>query len=142
VFPRGTRFDLAGAPNCSASDLALIVDSIGACPERSQAASGRASLFVGAAGNVDVEVHLFVARPGFAIAFATGNGSVLRVVRATIHRNRVTAILPAMPLPGGYEVAVTGMSLKAPARNPQAPRHPHPTDLPHHRLLDIHLRAL
>lgn len=112
VFPRGTRFDLAGAPNCTATDEQIMREGLGACPQRAEAVSGQASLFLGAAGVVDARVHAYVARPGLAIAFATTTGSVLRVVRATIHRNRVDVILPAVPLPGGYEVSVTGMSLE------------------------------
>jgi hypothetical protein len=112
VFPRGTRFDLSGAPNCTASDEELVHDGLGACPERSEVVSGRGFLFLGPAGIVEVGVHVHAARPGFAIAFATDSGSVLRVVRATIDRNRVTATLPAVPLPGDHEVSVTGMSLK------------------------------
>lgn len=112
VFPRGTRFDLRGAPSCSASDEEITSRGLGVCPKRSKFVSGKASLFLGAAGNVTANVNIFVARPGFAIAFTTDSGSVLRVFRATVTRNRVIATLPAVALPGGYEVSVLGMALK------------------------------
>ena len=112
VFPRGTRFDLSGAPSCDASVEEITSDGIGVCPKRSKFVTGTAALFIGAAGNIDANVHIFVARPGMVVAFTSESGSVLRVFTASVNRNRVIATLPAVALPGGYEVSVLGMSLK------------------------------
>jgi hypothetical protein len=111
VFPRGTRIDLRGVTNCDASEEQLASDGLAACPANSLLSSGEGSLFAGAAGIVDVEVHVLAARPDLVALFATESGAVLRVLRVTIDRNRATAILPRVEL-GSYEAAVTSVHLK------------------------------
>lgn len=111
VFPRGTRFDLTGGPNCTASDEEIVRDGLGACPKRSRVGSGEASVHLGAAGNLDLKVYEYLARPGFAYVFTTDSGSVLRVVRSTVQGNRLTITIPRSAPPGGYEPAVTRFSL-------------------------------
>jgi hypothetical protein len=122
VFPRGTRFDLSRIPNCSATDEEIMSEGIRVCPEGSQFLSGRATLFLGAAGIVEANLNVFVARTGFVVVFSTDGGAVLRALRGSVNRNRVNVVLPAVPLPGGYEVSVTSMSLKAPRAGTR--RHP------------------
>lgn len=114
VFPRGTRIDLRGVQNCRASDQQLISQGLDACPSGSRVGSGEAGLFLGAAGIVDVKVYVFAARPELAAVFATDTGTVLRALRASVHRNRVSATIPALQLPGGYEASVTHLALKLP----------------------------
>jgi hypothetical protein len=114
VFPRGTRLDLRGVQNCRASDQQLISQGLDACPAGSRVGSGEGSLFLGAAGIVDVKVYVFAARPELAAVFATESGTVLRVLRASVHRRRVSAKIPALQLPGGYEASVTRLALKMP----------------------------
>jgi hypothetical protein len=112
VFPRGTRFDLTGGPNCTASNEQIMRDGLGACPRRSRVGSGEASLYLGAAGSLDIKVYEYLARPGFAYVFTTDSGSVLRVVRSTVHGNRLTITIPRLMPPGGHEPAITRFSLK------------------------------
>ena len=114
VFPRGTRFDFTRVAKCTASDGEIARDGVGACPERSRFLSGTASVFAGTAGNIDARVYVFIAVRGAVVVFTTESGSVLRVFRATVRGNRVATTLPAISLPGGYEVSVLGMSLRAP----------------------------
>ena len=122
VFPRGTRIDLRGVRNCHASDQQLISQGLDACPRRSRVGSGEAGLFLGAAGIVDVRVYVFAARPELAAVFATDSGTVLRALRASVHRRRVSATIPALQLAGGYEAAVTRLALKMPRAGTR--RHP------------------
>jgi hypothetical protein len=112
VFPRGTRFDLTGGPNCTASDEEIMRDGLGACPKGSRIGSGEASVLVGAAGTFDVEVYNYLARPGFAYVWTTDRGSVLRVARSTVHGNRLTVTVPRLTPPGGYVPLVTRFSLE------------------------------
>jgi hypothetical protein len=107
VFPRGTRFRLRSVPNCAASDQQIIADGLAACPAGSRVGSGGATLFLGAAGLLKATAYVVAARPTVAIIFTTDSGTVLRVLRATVNRNRVAATLPAVQLPGGYELAIT-----------------------------------
>jgi hypothetical protein len=112
VYPRGTRFDLSRVANCTASDEEIVTGGLGVCPKSSRVGTGEASLSLGALGALDLDAHLFVARPGFALAFATESGAVLRVLRPAITRNRVSFAIPSLPLPGGGEAAFTRVSLK------------------------------
>jgi hypothetical protein len=126
IFPRGTRLDLTGAPrcgssggcgpapSCTATDDQIKRHGLRACPAGSRVGSGEASLFSRTVGTVDVNVDQYIARPGLALVFTTAGGSVLGVLRATIHRNRVTATIPQLVLPGGYEAALTHLSLETP----------------------------
>lgn len=111
VFPRGTRFDFTGVRTCAASDERIALLGPRACPKRSQVGSGKASLFVGPAGIIKAYPLLFATRRGFAAPFPTDTG-VPFVVRTTVNRNRLTVALPAIPVLGGYELALTGMSLR------------------------------
>jgi hypothetical protein len=111
VFPRGTRFDLTGVPTCAASDERIARLGPNACPKRSRVGSGEASLFVGRAGIIKAYPLLFATRRGFAVPFPTDTG-VPFVVRATVNRNRVTVVFPAIEVLGGYELSLTGMSLR------------------------------
>jgi hypothetical protein len=122
VLPRGSRFDLSAVESCDATAEELVAGGIGTCPKSSEVVFGRASLFAGTAGIVAAKVYAYVARPGLMVAFATETGVVLRAFPATVRGNRVKAILPAVPLAGGYEVSVTGMSLKMPRSGTR--RHP------------------
>jgi hypothetical protein len=110
VFPRGTRFDLTGVRKCAASDerIALVPN---ACPKRSLVGSGKASLFVGPAGIIKAYPLFFATRQGFAVPFPTDTG-VPFVVQATLNRNRLTVAFPALPVLGGYEYSLTGLSLR------------------------------
>lgn len=83
---RGTRFDLSGAPSCGASggcgpppsctatDEEITRDGLGACPAGSRVGSGEASLFLGAAGTLDVNVHQYMAPPALALVLTTDGG--------------------------------------------------------------------
>jgi hypothetical protein len=68
-------------------------------------------VFLGAAGTLEVKVYEYLARPGFAYVFTTDSGSVLSVVRSTVHGNRLTITVPPPP-PGGSAALVTRFSLK------------------------------
>ena len=107
MFPRGTRFRLRSVSNCAATDQQIIADGLAACPARSQVGTGDATLFLGAAGLLKTTAYVVATRPTVAIVFTTDSGAVLRVLRATVNRNRVAATIPAVQLPGGYELAVT-----------------------------------
>jgi hypothetical protein len=114
VFPRGTRVDLRGVRNCFASDEQIATEGLDACPARSRIGTGAGGLFLGAVGILDVNAYVFAARPQLAAIFTTESGTVLRVLRLTHDRNRVTGTIPPIELPGGYEVAVTRLALKLP----------------------------
>jgi hypothetical protein len=114
VFPRGTRLDLRGVEQCDASDEQITSEGIAACPAGSQIQSGEGTLFLGLAGILDVKVNSFAAPDGLASVFTTESGTVLRVVRASIERNRVNLTLPKVELPSGYEAAFTSLSLEQP----------------------------
>ena len=112
LFPRGTRSRLGAVPGCLASDEQLATEGLAACPGDSRVGSGEADLLFGTAGTLTVEVHLFAARPELLTVFADEGGTVLRVLRAVAKRRRVTATLPPVDAPGGYELAVTRFELK------------------------------
>jgi len=101
VFPRGTRFRLRSVPNCGASDQTIIADGLAACPAGSRVGTGDATVFLGAAGLLNTTAYVVADSPNVAIVLTTNTGAVLRVLRATVNRNRVAATLPAMKLPGG-----------------------------------------
>ena len=122
VFPRGTRFDLRGVQKCRASDEQITSEGLVACPEGSQVQYGKATLFLGLAGFLDVKLDSFAAPGGLALVVTTASGAVLRVVRITVERNRAKMIFPPVELSGGYEVAFTSMSLKQPRGGTR--RHP------------------
>ena len=112
VFPKGTRIRPGAVSSCLASDEQITSEGLGACPAASRVGSGEAGLFFGTAGTLTVETHLFVAEPGLVVVFTSESGSVLRVLRATVERNRVTTTLPPVELSGGYELAVTTFKLE------------------------------
>jgi hypothetical protein len=112
ILPRGTRIDPSAVPGCDASDDQITADGLVACPPASLLGSGEAALFLGAAGNLTARLYVFAAAPDVIAVFASESGTVLRVIRLTVRRRRVTAALPAIQLPGGYELAVTGIEIK------------------------------
>jgi hypothetical protein len=112
VFPQGTRSRLGAVPSCLASDEQIAKEGLAVCPEASRVGSGEAELFFGTAGTLTVDVHVFVAQPELLAVFADESGAVLRVLRAVAKRRRVTATLPPVDAPGGYELAVTRFELK------------------------------
>jgi hypothetical protein len=59
-----------------------------------------------------VDVDLFTARPGFAMAIVSETGSVLRVIRLSVDGNEITAKIPPSALPGGYQPAFTQFYMK------------------------------
>src|SRR5918995_5059744 len=101
VFPKGTRFRLDAVSSCLASDEQITSDGLAACPADSQVGSGEAGVFVGTAGTSMLQTHVFAAAPGLVTVFTSESGSVLRVLRVTVERNRLTSTLPPVELPGG-----------------------------------------
>jgi hypothetical protein len=58
------------------------------------------------------KLHVFVAEPELVVAFTSESGAVLRVLRGTVTRDRITATLPPVSAPGGYELAVVTFKLE------------------------------
>jgi hypothetical protein len=112
VFPKGTRFRAGAVPSCLASDDQITTEGLAACPADSQVGSGEAGVFLGTAGTATLEAHVFVAAPGLVAVFTSETGSVLRVLRVAVERNRVTSTLPPVQLPGGYELAIFTFKLE------------------------------
>ena len=100
VFPRGTRWRLGAVPSCLASDEQIASEGLGACPAASEVGTGEAGLFFGTAGTLTTGVHVFVAEPEIVTVFTGESGAVLRVLRGTVTRDRVTATLPPVQAPG------------------------------------------
>lgn len=115
VFPRGTRFDGRGVRKCRASNEQISSEGLAACPERSRIQSGEGTLFAGLAGSLHVKLHGFSAPGGgIALVVTTASGTVLRVVRIAVERNRVSMTFPRVELAGGYEAAFSSFSLEQP----------------------------
>ena len=112
VFPARTRTRPGAVPSCIASDEQIASEGLAACPADSRVGSGEADLFFGTAGTFTAEVHLFAAGPELLTIFTAESGGVLRVLRAMGTRRRITATLPPVAAPGGYELAVTRFKLK------------------------------
>jgi hypothetical protein len=112
VFPKGTRFRAGAVPSCLASDEQITSQGLGACPPDSEVGSGEAGVFLGAAGTATLQTYVFAAAPGLVAVFTSEGGAVLRVLRATVERNNITAILPPVELPGGYELAIFTFKLE------------------------------
>jgi hypothetical protein len=94
VFPEGTRWRLGAVPSCLASDEQITSEGLEACPADSQVGTGEAGLFFGTAGTLTTRLHVFGAEPELVVVFTSESGSVLRVLRGTVTRDRVTATLP------------------------------------------------
>jgi hypothetical protein len=114
VFPRGTRGNLGAVPSCLASDEQITSEGLAACPAAAQVGTGEAGLFFGTAGTLTTQLHVFVAEPELVVAFTSESGAVLRVLRGTVTRDRITATLPPVSAPGGYELAVVTFKLEFP----------------------------
>jgi hypothetical protein len=114
---RGTSFDTDAIRRCGASDAEIEAGGAGACPPASRLGRGEADVFLGAGGELTLDVTAFNARRELVVVLATpSTGAVIRVIRARIRRSTVTAVFPKVPLAGGFEAALTRFELRLRAK--------------------------
>ncbi len=110
---RGTSFDTGAIPRCGASDPEIQAGGAAACPPASRLGKGEADVFLGATGELTLDVTAFNARRELILVLTSpSTGAVIRVIRARIRRSVVTAVFPKLPLAGGFEAALTRFELR------------------------------
>lgn len=118
--PIGTRFDLAGTPACTATDVELRLLGPAACPAGSQVATGSLTAVTGIGSPIDpVPAALAVYNTGVGVVSTVsplGLPVVVAIDRVTIGDDQLEAHPP--PVPGGppdFRTAVRTIEFTFPA---------------------------
>jgi hypothetical protein len=121
---RGTELNTRARPRCGASDEEIQAGGSDTCPRRTKLGRGEADVFLGAAGDTNLNVEGFNGTGELIVVLVSpSSGAVIRVIRAKIRGSKITAVFPRVPL-GEFEAALTRFELRIPrkgtARRPWA----------------------